>query len=211
MTDLQKRFVQEYLVDLNATQAAIRAGYSKRSARQVGAENLSKHDIAEAVRKGKERQLAKSDLTAHRVLAEVALIAFQRASSAFRPDGTLKSPGEWDDATDATIASVETEEEIGYADEHEPQPNGGSLARKRLPVKLTLTRKVKRYDKNKALELLMRHFGLLKEDAPHPDRPRFDLSKLTDAAKRTLLDGLRVVLGRPTPGVPAIPAGRPGA
>ena len=42
LTDKQRRFVEEYLVDLNATQAAIRAGYSKRTARQTGAENLSK-------------------------------------------------------------------------------------------------------------------------------------------------------------------------
>ena len=50
MTDKQKRFCDEYLVDLNATQAAIRAGYSKNSARQIATENLSKHYIQEYIK-----------------------------------------------------------------------------------------------------------------------------------------------------------------
>jgi phage terminase small subunit len=58
LTPKQKRFVEEYLLDLNATQAAIRAGYSERTARQVGAENLSKPVIMAAV---SEAQAARSD------------------------------------------------------------------------------------------------------------------------------------------------------
>lgn len=49
MTPKQQRFVEEYLIDLNATQAAIRAGYSANTARQTGSENLSKPDIADAI------------------------------------------------------------------------------------------------------------------------------------------------------------------
>lgn len=49
LTAKQERFIQEYLIDLNATQAAIRAGYSKKSARQVGTENLSKPSIKQAI------------------------------------------------------------------------------------------------------------------------------------------------------------------
>lgn len=49
LTAKQRRFIQEYLIDLNATQAAIRAGYSKNSARQVGTENLSKPSIKQAI------------------------------------------------------------------------------------------------------------------------------------------------------------------
>lgn len=45
LRDKQKRFCEEYIVDCNATQAAIRAGYSERTARQIGQENLSKLDI----------------------------------------------------------------------------------------------------------------------------------------------------------------------
>jgi phage terminase small subunit len=49
LTNKQQLFVQEYLIDLNATQAAIRAGYSEETARQIGSENLSKPDIQEAI------------------------------------------------------------------------------------------------------------------------------------------------------------------
>lgn len=49
LTDKQKRFCEEYLVDLNATQAAIRAGYSEKTARQTASENLSKPDIQDTI------------------------------------------------------------------------------------------------------------------------------------------------------------------
>ena len=56
LTSKQQRFVEEYLIDLNATKAAMRAGYSKRTARQVGAENLSKPVIATAIQKAMEER-----------------------------------------------------------------------------------------------------------------------------------------------------------
>ncbi len=58
MTPKQKRFVEEYLIDLNATQAAIRAGYSKKTAESIGHENLRKPKIAAAVA---ERQAARAE------------------------------------------------------------------------------------------------------------------------------------------------------
>ncbi len=51
LTDKQQKFVDEYLIDLNATQVAIRAGYSERSAKEIGCENLTKPNVVEAVRK----------------------------------------------------------------------------------------------------------------------------------------------------------------
>lgn len=51
LTAKQQRFCDEYLIDLNATQAAIRAGYSERSARQIADSNMSKHDIKEYIQK----------------------------------------------------------------------------------------------------------------------------------------------------------------
>ena len=52
LTDKQALFVLEYLVDLNATQAAIRAGYSAQTARKIGSENLTKPDIMQAIASG---------------------------------------------------------------------------------------------------------------------------------------------------------------
>lgn len=63
LTPKQQRFVQEYLIDLNATQAAIRAGYSKRTAKQQGARLLTNADICAAVAKGQQRVSERLEVT----------------------------------------------------------------------------------------------------------------------------------------------------
>ena len=68
LTPKQNSFVDEYLIDLNATQAAIRAGYSKNSARQIGDENLSKPVIAAAVAKAKRERAEATKIDAEYVL-----------------------------------------------------------------------------------------------------------------------------------------------
>lgn len=70
LTDLQQRFVEEYLVDLNATKAAIRANYSEKTARQMGAENLSKPVIQAAIAAARLQQQERTQITADRVLRE---------------------------------------------------------------------------------------------------------------------------------------------
>jgi phage terminase small subunit len=71
MTQKQQRFVQEYCVDVNATQAAIRAGYSARSAGSIGAENLTKPEIASAISAVLARTAAKLELSKEWVLREL--------------------------------------------------------------------------------------------------------------------------------------------
>src|SRR5271166_5161849 len=63
LTPKQARFVQEYLIDLNAAQAAIRAGYSAKTARVIGHENLTKPDIAAAIEKAKAKRAERTELT----------------------------------------------------------------------------------------------------------------------------------------------------
>lgn len=70
MTPKQKRFIDEYLIDCNATQAAIRAGYSLKTARQIGDELLSKPDIASAVADRMEQRAAQTGIDAAWVLKE---------------------------------------------------------------------------------------------------------------------------------------------
>ncbi|WP_404298089.1 terminase small subunit [Halomonas sp.] len=67
-TPKQQRFVDEYLIDLNATQAAIRAGYSEKTARQAGAENLSKPDIAAAIQASTQERSERTKIDADMVL-----------------------------------------------------------------------------------------------------------------------------------------------
>ncbi|OOF47868.1 terminase [Rodentibacter genomosp. 1] len=68
LTDKQQRFVEEYLVDLNATQAAIRAGYKAENARQIGSENLSKPDIQEAIQIAKDKRSERVQISQDDVL-----------------------------------------------------------------------------------------------------------------------------------------------
>jgi phage terminase small subunit len=76
MTPKQQRFVTEYLVDLNATQAAIRAGYSAKTAEQIGYENLRKPEIASAVQEAQQQLAERTGITVERVLAELEILAF---------------------------------------------------------------------------------------------------------------------------------------
>lgn len=76
LTDKQQTFVNEYLVDLNATQAALRAGYSEKTSYSIGQENLKKPEIAEAIEKGMDKRSKRTDITADKVLEAIAAIGF---------------------------------------------------------------------------------------------------------------------------------------
>ncbi len=84
LTPKQQRFVEEYLIDLNATQAAIRAGYSRNSARQIGVENLSKPVIAAAVAEAKQKRSDATKIDAEWVLRQ-AVELHRRCMQEIRP------------------------------------------------------------------------------------------------------------------------------
>lgn len=75
----QNRFVEEYLVDLNATKAAIRAGYSERTAEVIGYENLRKPQIQEAIQAAIEKRSERTETTQDKVVAELGKVAFAEA------------------------------------------------------------------------------------------------------------------------------------
>ncbi len=78
LTAKQKMFCEEYLLDFNATQAAIRAGYSKRSAASMGEENMRKHQIAKRIHHLLVLRNMKTRIKAERVVQELAKIAFAK-------------------------------------------------------------------------------------------------------------------------------------
>jgi phage terminase small subunit len=143
LTPKQQQFVEEYLVDLNATQASIRAGYSRRTAEWIGPQLLGKTHVQAAVQAAMSARAARTEVTQDRVVTELARVAFgdARKVMTWGPDGlTLKASSELTDEEAAFVAEVsETTTE-----------HGGSL-------------KLKTNDKLKALELLGRHLGMFKE------------------------------------------------
>lgn len=76
LTPKQQRFVAEYLIDLNATQAAIRSGYSEKTAKAIGFENLTKPAIAAEIAKRQVKMAEKLELSAEKVLRELEYLAF---------------------------------------------------------------------------------------------------------------------------------------
>lgn len=137
LTAKQKMFVLEYMKDLNATQAAIRAGYSEKTAKQIGEENLSKPYMQAAIEEQMKAREVRTLVTADRVVKELAKVAFADLKDfvQFGPGGVTIRP---DDEVDGTMLA-EVSETITQA--------GGS-------------KKVKMYDKLKALELLGRHLAM---------------------------------------------------
>lgn len=119
LTAKQAKFVEEYLVDLNATQAAIRAGYSSDTARAIGCENLTKPDIAEAIASAQQKRSERTEITQDMVLAELWAIASANPNDLiqYRRGACPDCYGEGDDV----------EEEL------EPQAHGGALKRTRKP------------------------------------------------------------------------------
>jgi len=76
LSDKQKRFVEEYLIDLNATQAAIRAGYSEKTAEWIGPQLLTKTHVLAAVEKAKAERSKRTEITQDMVVRELSLIGF---------------------------------------------------------------------------------------------------------------------------------------
>ena len=140
MTEKQRRFVEEYLIDLNATQAAIRAGYSPKTARDIGCENLTKPNIQAAIDRAMAERSRRTGINQDRVIQEIAKLAFLNPVDVIDMDeATVRGEAHRDDT--ACIASVKV---------------------KTIPTEdgAITEREVKTYDKLKALELLGKHLGM---------------------------------------------------
>lgn len=139
----QLRFIDEYLIDLNATQAAIRAGYSAKTAGQMGFELLKKPQIQQAIEKAREKTAQKLEITRERVLEEYAKLAFLDPRRFYNADGTLKKVPDMDEDTAAALMGFEVDEiKMG-----EDSPAIG------------VTQKIKWHDKKAALDSITRMMG----------------------------------------------------
>ena len=157
MTKKQKRFIEEYLIDLNATQAAIRAGYSPDTAKSIGSENLTKPDIQARIAKAMAERSRRTGVNADRVVMELAKIAFVNASDVIDAEtATLKPDGAPDDTAAIQSVKVKTFGEDG------------------------LEREIKMADKLKALELLGKHLGMFKDKVELSGSLETEKTKLDD-------------------------------
>lgn len=155
MNPRQARFVEEYLIDLNATQAAIRSGYSARSAEVQGSRLLSNANVADAVARAKAERSARIGLTQDRVIEELVAIGFARMPE-YVEWGTgsqmvLKRSDSLDERQAAAVAQVtESEKFVKTIGEGEQL--------------MSRERSIKLHDKVGTLKLLGQHIGMF------PDR-----------------------------------------
>lgn len=149
LTAKQKRFVDEYLVDFNATQAAIRAGYKANTAHVIGAENLRKPKIAEEIARRQKDLQRRTEVSQDRVIRELARIAFADASDYVRVTTETVVPEDGDPFEMQTVKIKDTD---GLSDDQRAAIAGIKQGANGIEIKL--------YDKTRAIELLGRHIGL---------------------------------------------------
>ncbi|MGA1806733.1 terminase small subunit [Sphingobium sp. WW5] len=95
MTPKQQRFVDEYLIDLNATKAAIRAGYSAKTANEQGARLLANVSVRNAVSEAKAKRSKETGIDAAWVLSRLAAEAFADLADLYDEDGRVKPVKDW--------------------------------------------------------------------------------------------------------------------
>lgn len=145
----QSRFVDEYLIDLNATQAAVRAGYSPRTAQQQGSRLLLDAVIKANLSEKMAKREARTEIKQDRVLQEIALSAFLDPADLFAADGTLLPLDRMPESARRAIAGLEVEET--FKGEGKNREWTGYL------------KKIKLVSKEGTLTLAARHLGMLRD------------------------------------------------
>ena len=139
LTDKQKAFVEEYLLDLNATQACIRAGYSPQTAMEQGYQLLQKTSVQKAISTAMAERSKRTGINQDRIVQELARIAFVKITDVVDSNGDIRT-----NASDDDLACIES-----YKVKESDSVNGSSSERE-----------VKLASKMKALELLGKHIGM---------------------------------------------------
>ncbi|WP_058912858.1 terminase small subunit [Entomohabitans teleogrylli] len=151
LTDKQEMFCREYLIDLNATQAAIRAGYSEKTANRTASENMSKPDIKSRIAELKSQRNDLVGINATYVLNRLVEIDQMDVLDILNSTGELKPVVEWPKVWRTTLSGLEVVE----------MASEGNTA--------ALLKKIKWPDKVKNIELLGKHIDVMafKEQATH--------------------------------------------
>ena len=169
LTPKQRRFIDEYLIDLNATQAAIRAGDSKKTAGPIAAENLSKPIIQAEIQKRRNQLQNNLEITQERVLQELAAIAFANGSDYAKVVNSGLLP---------TVEMIPTEELLP-----EKLPAIAGIKANQYGVE------VKLHDKVKALELLGKYLGAF-DGGPAQEQTENNLFEAIDSIGEEGFDDL---------------------
>jgi phage terminase small subunit len=181
--DRRARFAEEYAKDLNATQAAIRAGYATRSAHVTGSRLLSDAKVQEMVRSHHSARTAAAGITIDRTIQEIARNAYFDIRKLWHTDGRMKAPHELDDDTAAAVASIEVIETTLFKEEDDAPETGDLFAAENGFHEKTMTRKLKVWDKGRALQQCIEILGMGRSLNP-ADAGGLSISIFPSSAKR---------------------------
>lgn len=156
LNEKQARFCREFLIDKNATEAAIRAGYARDSAHVAGSRMLTIPKIADRINALISLQEKRLDIKADEVLKEIRRVGMSDVRELYKEDGTVKHPKEWPDDLARAVSSIEVEELFEFV-------NGEK-------VWIGYTKKIKLWSKTQALDMLGKHKKLF------TDRVELDVS-----------------------------------
>ncbi|EOX6816677.1 TPA: terminase small subunit [Pseudomonas aeruginosa] len=145
LTKKQRLFVDEYLIDLNATQAAIRAGYSTRRAAEIGYQLLQRPEVAQAIQAAMAERSKRTEVEADYVIRRLREIDEMDVLDILEDDGSFRSIRDWPKAWRQFLSGIE------IAELFEGRGDDRRIA--------GVLRKVKWPDKLRNLELLSRHVG----------------------------------------------------
>ncbi|HCO8764735.1 TPA: terminase small subunit [Pseudomonas aeruginosa] len=145
LTKKQRLFVDEYLIDLNATQAAIRAGYSTRRATEIGYQLLQRSEVAQAIQAAMAERSKRTEVEADYVIRRLREIDEMDVLDILEDDGSFRSIRDWPRAWRQFLSGIE------IAELFEGRGDDRRIA--------GVLRKVKWPDKLRNLELLSRHVG----------------------------------------------------
>jgi phage terminase small subunit len=155
LNDRQSLFAEEYIVDLNATQAAIRAGYSAKTAGQQSFTLLKNVEIQARIQELQSERSKRTQVTADRVLLELARIGFSDVRKLFNEAGHLREIGSLCDETAPAVAAIEVVTKPGSETDGEGNRT------------VEYVHKVKLWDKNTALDKIAKHLGMMVEKHEH--------------------------------------------
>lgn len=154
LTEKQLAFCLEYLIDFNGHQAAVRCGYSVKTAKNIASENLAKPNVQQEIKRLIEERRTRVKIDADTVLKELLKIATADIAEAFNENGSLKDIRSMPEGIRKAVSSIEVDEL--WDDEYDED------GRKR-KVQIGETKKIKFWDKNKSLEHLGKHLKLFTE------------------------------------------------
>lgn len=190
MTLRQQRFCDEYLIDLNATQAAIRAGYSEKRASEQAYQLLQKTTVQDYIRKKKMERIERTEIAQDMVLRELALIAFSNAAdyaAVIEKDAMAEVDGQMIQLFDSEGNPVKyrTVEPVLTENLTESQKRALSVIKKGRDGF-----EVKPYDKVRALELIGKHIGMFEEKVAVSGEGNNPMAGLTtEELKKLIYDG----------------------